>query len=357
MNMATNEKTPEILEPETPTPKKRRRVLRIVLLGLLAVLVLGALGALGGYLTALSDRQENEARIVSTEVADQFLLGLIAYERGNYEVARQHFEYILKIEPDNTAAAEKLTDTLLKLNETDALPTALPTATLTPTPDTRSQDELYNFALAYRDEEEWTALLETLDTLRAKNPEFKTVEIDGLYYLAYRNRGLYRIQVEGNLEGGIFDLNRAELFGYLDAEASNYRTWAARYITGASFWEINWQEVINYFSPLALSAPYLSDSNYFTAQDRLATAQVEIQYDTLASARNRYLQKDWCEAYDLYNQASAYLQLEESDINKFVDAKNKCFGIEPTSEGGDATPEGGDSTPEGGDIPTETPTP
>lgn len=350
MNMATNDNQPKTLEPETPTPKKRRPFIRIILLGLLAVLVLGALGALGGYLTALSDREENQARIVSTEVADQFVLGLVAFGRGSYEVARQHFEYILKIDPNNAAAAEKLTETLLKLNETDALPTTAPTPTLTPTPDTRSQDELYNLALSYRDQEDWTALLETLDTLRVKNPDYKTVEIDGMYYLAYRNRGLYRIQVEGNLEGGIFDLNRAELFGYLDAEATNYRTWAARYITGLSYWGIDWQEVINYFSPLVLSAPYLSDSNYFTAQDRLATAQVEINYDTLNSALLRYNQKDWCEAYDLFNQAGAYIQLGEADLAKFQDAKNKCFGIEPTVEGG-AVPT------EGGETPTETPTP
>lgn len=355
MNMATNESKPESQEPENPTTKKRRPILRVVLLGLLAVLVLGALGGLGGYMTALSDREENETRIISTEVTDQFLLGLVAFERGSYEVARQHFEYILKLDPNNTAAAEKLTATLLKLNETDALPTAAPTATLTPTPDSRSQDELFNVALSFRDQKDWTALMNTLDTLRAKNPEYKTVEVDGLYYLAYRNRGLQRIQVEGNLEGGIFDLNRAELFGYLDAEAINYRTWAARYITGVSFWGIDWQEVINYFSPLVLSAPYLSDSNYFTAQDRLATAQVEINYEALNSARLRYNQKDWCEAYDLYTQASAYIQLEETDIARFQDAMNKCFGIEPTSEGGDTPTEA--PTTEGGDTPTETPTP
>lgn len=355
--MASNENQPETIETENPTGKKQRHVVRIILLGVLAILVLGALGGLGGYMTALSDRQDNQARIVSTEVSDQFLLGLVAFERGSYEVARQHFEYILKIDPKNAAAAEKLTETLLKLNETDALPTAAPTATLTPTPDMRSLDELYNTALAYRDQENWTALLETLDTLRVNDQKYKTVEVDGLYYLAYRNRGLYRIQVEGNLEGGIFDLNRAELFGYLDAEASNYRSWAARYITGLSYWEINWQEVINYFSPLALSAPYLSDSNYFTAQDRLATAQVEINYDALESARTRYIQKDWCEAYDLFNQAGAYIQLGDSDLFKFQDAKNKCFGIEPTSAGGEATPDSGEVTPDGGETPTETATP
>lgn len=349
MTMAeTNEPKPENEIPENPTPNKvRRPILRVVLLGLLAVLVLGALGGLGGYMTALKDRQANESRIVSTEVTDQFLLGLVALEHEQYEVARQHFEYILKLQPNNTAAAEKLTEALLMLNEVDALPTPVPTATPSPTPDTRSQDELYATAMTYLDQQDWSGLLDTLDALRTKSPDYKPVELDGLYYLAYRNRGIHRIQVEGNLEGGIFDLNRAEKFGYLDADAANYRTWAARYITGVSYWEIDWQEVINYLSPLVISAPYLADSDYFTAQDRLATAQVELNLEALSKARIRYNQKDWCEAYDLFGQAAAYIQLSTSDLSKFEESKNNCLGISPTSAVEEtATPE-----------PTETPTP
>ncbi len=68
-------------------------------------------------------------RLSPHEIADQFLLGLIEFERGQYEVARQRFEYILKIDPNNPAAREKLTETILKLNENDALPTAMPTPT------------------------------------------------------------------------------------------------------------------------------------------------------------------------------------------------------------------------------------
>ncbi len=342
---------PETVDQDNQSPKQRRPVVKIALLGLLAVIVLGALGALGGYLTALSDRQQNEAQIISTEVADQFLFGLIAFEHGDYEIARQHFEYILKLEPNNQAAANKLTETLLKLSESDELPTVAPTPTITPTPDTRDMEELYNAAISYKDQQDWTSLLDMLDSMRVKDPTYKTVEIDGMYYLAYRNRGMHRIQVEGNLEGGIFDLNRAELFGYLDAEAANYRTWAARYITGLSFWGVDWQEVINYFSPLAISAPYLSDSNYFTAQDRLATAQVEINFESLNKARTRYQQKDWCEAYNLFNQASSVIQLTDSDLQRFEDAKNKCFGIEPTSQPGETPVE----TPQ--ETPAVTPTP
>lgn len=329
---------------EEPSPAKpRKTMLRVILLGLLAIIIFGALGSLGGYWTALQDRESNQDRIISTEVSDQFLLGLIALERGQYEIARQHFEYILKIDPQNAPAAEKLTEVILKMNQANIAPTDRPTATLTPTLDTRDQEELFAMALSFKDQRNWDSLLEVLDSLRLRAPEYNAVEIDGLYYIAYRNRGMQRIQMEGNLEGGIFDLNRAELFGFLDVDASNYRNWASKYITGMSFWEVDWAQVVNYFGPLAISAPYLSDSNFFTASDRLATAQVEVNLRVLADARSRFTQGRWCDAYDLYSEASQYVQLPQGDLDKYEEAKNKCFGIEPTPEAqptATATPEG-----------------
>lgn len=331
----TIEETSEFIvdpSPDSADPSgiKKHPIRRMIGFGILAIIILGIFGGLGGYLIAIQDRENYADSVVSTEIADQFLLGLIEFERGQYETARQRFEYILKIDPNNPAAREKLTETILKLNENDALPTAVPTQTLTPTPDIRNQEELFATALAYRDVQDWTSLIDTLNSLRHQDPQYKAVEIDGLYYIAYRNRGIHRIQVEGNLEGGIFDLNRAELFGLLDVEASNYREWATSYITGLSFWEIDWAMVVQYFNPLAISVPNLSDSSFFTVQDRLATAQVELNLADLETARYRYSAGKWCDAYDLFNQVSAYLQLTESDLQKFEEARNKCLGIEPT---------------------------
>lgn len=330
MTLSELEREPNPEQP--PEGKPRRYVLRIVLLGLLGIIILGALGSLSGYWVAINDREAFQQRIVSTEVSDQFLLGLIAYDRGQYEIARQHFEYILKIDPDNKPAADQLTLVILKMNQGDLAPTERPTATLTPTLDTRDQEELFALALALRDQRNWDALLDTLDALRISSPEYKTVDVDGMYYLAYRNRGMQRILQEGNLEGGIFDLNRAELFGLLDVEAANFRNWSTKYITGMSFWQVDWEQVVNYFGPLAISAPFLSDSNFITSQDRLATAQVEVNLLVLSRARARYTQGQWCDAYDLYSESSQYIQLDQNDLEKYEDAKNQCFGIAPTLE-------------------------
>lgn len=334
-------KAPNDAPPAAPK-KKRRRIGRVILLGILGILVLGALGSLVGYLQAINERVAYEDSIIGTEVADQFVMGLINYERGELEIARQRFEYILRIDPSNEAAAEQLKTILLEMAYNNELPTAQPTGTvaITPTPDNRKLDEIYNQVLASRDAEDWDNLLLELDSLRSRDINYKTIEIDGLYYVAYRNRGLYRIQFEGNLEGGIFDINRAALYGPLDIEARNYRDWASAYITGVSFWGVDWNEVINYLSPLVISAPYLSDSSHFTAQDRVATAQVEVNKQLLETARYRYNVGKYCDAYDLYSDASVYVALNESDQERYKDAENKCLGIEPT-----AAPEATD-TPE-----------
>jgi hypothetical protein len=63
-----------------------------------------------------------------------------------------------------------------------------------------------------------------------------------MYYFALRNHGYDLITKEGNLEGGIYHLTLAERFGPLDNTANGLREGARIYITGASFWELNWEQ-------------------------------------------------------------------------------------------------------------------
>ena len=274
-------------------------------------------------------RVNEEKAMVSTAVYDQFLLGIVNMERGEYELARQRFEYILQLDPEHKEAAVLLTEALLHLGETASIPTPRPIPTAVPTLDLRGQDEIFASALAMRDIEDWDGLISTLDNLRVADSTYKAVKVDGLYYIAYRNRGIKRIGVEGNLEGGIFDLTRAEAFGPLDVEAYNFRTWAEKYLTGVSFWELDWNQVLVYFNELAISAPYLSDSSYLTSLNRQATAQVELYAQYLVTAGYRYTQGKYCDAYDLYNEASIYVVLDARDRERFEISKNECLGITP----------------------------
>lgn len=312
------------------SPQKQKRWGRRITLGILTFILIVVIGGGIGYGRAIYQRIQQEQIMIETAVYDQFLLGIVNMERGEYELARQRFEYILQLDPGHTQAAQMLTESLLHLGETSSLPTPRPSATAAPTEDSRNQEEKFSAALAFRDAKNWDALIETLDNLRVADYEFRSVEVDGLYYIAYRNRGIHRIANEGNLEGGIFDLTRAEAFGPLDVEASNYRLWAEKYVTGVSFWGLDWSQVLYYFNDLALSAPYLSDSNLLTSLDRQATAQVEKYSQFIITAGYRYNQGKYCEAYDLLNEASLYIILDESKLQTLETAKNNCLGIAPT---------------------------
>ena len=327
-------------EPNESAPlKKKRRWGRRILLGLLIFILVVGIGGGLGYGIAIRDRIHQEQAAISTEVYNQFLLGIVNMERGEYEIARQRFEYILELNPNHTEAASMLTEALLHLGESSTVPTPRPSATLAPTADSRGQADIFNSALAYRDAEDWNSLINTLDTLRTTDPNYKPVEVDGLYYIAYRNRGIHRIAAESNLEGGIFDITRAEAFGPLDVEANNYRKWAEDYLTGVSFWGVDWAQVLTYFNQLALSAPYLSDSSLLTSLDRQATAQSQLYSQYLTTAQYRMNQGKYCEAYDLYNEASLYIVFDQNTQQNFEFARDKCLGIPPTA------------------APTDTPTP
>ncbi len=334
--------TPETPEPEDDSTKRKCKPwVRWVILGIIIFIVFVGLSGLSGGLIGRNDRIKNEKTQVATQIAEQFLLGLIDMEKGYYQNAIGRFEFILGKDPNHIYAQEKLREAILAFGSTGGLPSPIPVNTTIPTQDTRGEQELFTQAILHRNNGDWDALLITLDSLRKADSNYKAVEVDGLYYIAFRNRGIYRIQVEGNLEGGIFDINRAERFGPIDYEASNYRQWAEWYIIGISYWELDWEQAVYYFGNVAPSAPNLSDSSYFTAQSRLATAQAYYALEIVADARMRYNQGRYSAAYYLYNEASKYTLLNGTDQAKHEQARIICLDIPdtptPTPEGGGAT--------------------
>ena len=113
-------------------------------------------------------------------------------------------------------------------------------ALATPTPNLAPVEELFTQALAALDRQHWTTAIDTLIGLRAKNATFRAVEVDGMFYNAFRNRGVQRIGEQGLLEEGIYDMSRAERFGPLDRDAGNWRSWAELYLEADSYMGLNW---------------------------------------------------------------------------------------------------------------------
>ncbi|MBC8507461.1 MAG: hypothetical protein ISR58_07010 [Anaerolineales bacterium] len=282
-------------------PKKKGRPwLRrggIVFLGLILVLVVG--GFLG-YQDGLNRRKNQESFQLAVAVAEQYELGVLDLKAGRYEVARQRFEYVIGLDPSYPGVLDRLAETLLVLNVT-ATPTPAPLPTSiepTPTPDSRAEEELFAQAENYVAAGEWDLVIETLENLRKKNPDHRPVEIDGMLYLSLRQRGVQKIGL-GNLEGGIYDLALAESFGVLDAEADGFRTWASLYITGASFWDVDWGQAVYYFEQLVSMTPNLHDGTGYNTAQRYVDA-LQNYGDFLES------QGLSCEAYPVWDKAYQY---------------------------------------------------
>lgn len=254
-----------------PAAQKRQKGSRLwiwwSLLGIF-VLLLIALGSVYlGYQSAIQQRLGFQSTQVAAEAQAQFDLAVQDQQAGHYDLARQRFEYVMQMDPNFPGITEKLAEVMVAMIST-ATPTVAPTPTLTPTPDTRGREELFTQAQASLLAGDWSTAIDTLLTLRKRDATFMAVKVDGMLFVALRNRGVDKIASKADLEGGTYDLALAERFGPLDVEARNWRDWATLYVRGASFWDVDWAQAVFYFGQLVQIAPNLVDGSGYTAFER-----------------------------------------------------------------------------------------
>ncbi len=173
----------------------------------LVLVVLIAIGLLGGYTSGMGARYSAQKSMVSGQLADQFQLGKQALEAGQYEVAKQHFEFILQKDQNFPGIKSAYADLLLRMQITPTL-TLTPTPTITPTPDLRGADEQFISAQDLLKAGDWDGTISRLDSIRKIAPTFKVAQVDGMYYTALYERGMNKIVpasqkcADINLEGG-----------------------------------------------------------------------------------------------------------------------------------------------------------
>ena len=253
---------------ELSDPKIRRRT--VVLLGILLVLIGVGIASWFGYQAGVSIRLQNQAGQVALQAATQFQMGVQNQTDGLLDLAQQRFEYVISLDPNFPGAQQKLAEVLMARQIT-IIPTEVPTPTLTPTPDMRGEQDLFAQIVQFLKDSKWTSAITAINTLRAKNLSYRTVDVDGLYYIALRGEGLVKIS-NGDLEGGIYDMTLVERFGPLDNFAAGLRTWARLYLNGASFWDVDWEKVLNYFTDIYAAVPNLRDGSGITAAERYRIA-------------------------------------------------------------------------------------
>ncbi len=327
-----------------------------VLLGLFLLIVGAVAGAYFGYQDGIRIRLSRQASQIAIAAKTQFDLGNKDLADGNYESARKRFEYVAQIAPGFPGITQKLTQVMVVLTHTD-VPTAAPTLTpvITPTPDNRGVEDLIKQAQDNLRKQDWDGAITTLDNIRKVDPTYRAVDVDGMYYIALRFRGIDKILKNGNLEGGVYDMAQAESFAPIDHDADGFRTWAALYLQGAAYWGIDWPKVIDNFSNIIQFLPNLRDGSNMTAIERYRVALLRYGDQLAASG-------DWCAAQKQYAAAQ---QVNEVPVVKstLANAKNQCAPPtpkatktkKPTST--EAAPEQPTDTPAPAQKPTETPQP
>jgi hypothetical protein len=168
-----------------------------------------------------------------------------------------------------------------------------PTAVVSPTPDLRGEEELIKQIQQQLANKAWNDAVTTIELVRTKNLAYRTIEVDGFYYIALRNRGMDKI-LKGDLEGGMYDMALVERFGPLDRDADSYRMWARYYVIGASFWDVDWEKATFYFGEVAPSLPMLRDASMISAIDRYRQAAAKYAEKLAAGG-------DYCKANQLLN--------------------------------------------------------
>lgn len=314
---------PEPVQEPDPTqevkaaPKKKLggRIGRLFLNVLIFLAIIG-LGIFGGYQSGIGIRQRAQRDLVGQQLNDQFSRALVDIQFGNYNAAQTRLEYILEINPSYPGALEKLTEVMVMSN----MPTA--TAAISPTPELIVDDTNYEALLAQAKQlvtaGQWQNTLTVLDTLRAKDASFHTVEVDGMYYFSLRNLGVDLIKA-GNLEGGIYELTLAERFGPLDNIAHYLRENARAYINAASFWGLDWKLASERFAQLSGSGIW----------DGTMTANERYRLATIAYADELLAEEQFCPAYEQYQAAQLVGQLDAEAAGRAEQAYLGCYP--PTS--------------------------
>jgi tetratricopeptide (TPR) repeat protein len=313
MTEKENEMTGQVVKGKKKREKKPKKkfferrfswYLVVILLGVLIVVI----GALLGGSKAIKDRVSLAETQAAPKIHAQLDSAKLDIEEGRYSVAQTRLDWILDemseflTDEELVEVGELYSQTLLMINSSStATPAVTPTPTepeITPTPDYRGEEDLFNTAKQYLNAEAWNDAINTLEALREKNLEYRAVEVDGMLYIALRNRGVQKLLVDGSLEPGLYDLTLAERFAPLDNQAEGYRTYARMYITGASYWEVDWLQVIYYFEQVKNALPGLRDGTNLTAAQRYQKALIGYG-EQLAAA------EQFCEAQAYFEQALA----------------------------------------------------
>ncbi|MCH7662388.1 MAG: hypothetical protein IH859_00770, partial [Chloroflexi bacterium] len=308
----------------SPTLKRKTHAFatRIILLLILALTILMTISGLLGWSQGNFERNRTVDTQTKEYLLEQYTLAEQDFAEGRFDLARQRYEYMFAQESTFLDVADRWLEVMVILSGTA---TPIPkTIEITPTAtfDPRPAEELFALAQSLIAVQDWNQAIAVLSALRSEDSAYNFVEVDRMLYLALRNRGIAKISVEGNLEGGLYDFALAEGFGPIDAAAANLRELARLYLIGNSFWVAYPDIAAFYYGQVATVAPNLRDSSGISAFYRYWASLVQYA-DQLA------LEEDWCAASEQYQ--IAYNARNDANIvptSQYV--TELCFQLTPS---------------------------
>ena len=313
---------------------------RWLLLGLVLTLIMIAVSVTTGYMRGLEERAAAQGQAQAEVARQQFDAGMQDLLAGNYELARQRFEYVLTLEPDYPGVAEALGQALAALNQPTPTPSPVASPTPTETPDFGSFEGTFASAQAAFARADWTSTIDILLHLRAEMPTYRLEEANQLMAVALRNRGMDKL-FTGKLEQGIYDLTLAERFGPLDAQALSWKRSAAFFIFANSYFGLDWKLATEYFGQICQANIWGACTKYGLAAREYAAELAE---------------KDPCAAAKYYEIGYGYVGADASAPTA-THVANRCATVPAPPPTATETSTPGTETPTATFIPGPTSTP
>jgi tetratricopeptide (TPR) repeat protein len=303
-------------QPNQPIAKSGRgRRFLFNALGLIAIL---AIALLGGYSSGLGVRKSNQSSLIMQQLGDQYKAALVDIQFQRYQNAQQRLEWIIANDPTFPGAQDTLTKVLVLSNQ----PTPTMTPSLTPTPDFSGAQDAFATAQQLIAAQDWPGAIGALDQMRKLDRNYQQSQVDGMYYFALRNYGYNLIVKEGNLEGGIYQLTLAERFGPLDRDATGLREGARYYLIGASFWELDWKQAVQYFEQVRA---------WGNLWDGTMTASQRYWFASMRYGDQLFEKDQFCDAVAQYTNAQSIAALDKAANDNFPHAYSECYPATATA--------------------------
>lgn len=334
---------PKDTQPVRAAGKNRRRRNRWLWFVVPAlVLLMLVVSIVTGYYQGLEQRELTSQANAAQVAQDQFDKGIEDLLAGNYEVARQRFEYVLSLDPNFEGASDLLNQALMAMNQPTSTPSPIASPTPTETPDFSSFEGMFASAQSAFAREDWDTALDIMIRLRGENPDYRLEEVNQMMDVALRNRGMQKL-ISGDLEQGIYDLTLSERFNPLDNQAASWRRSAAFYIFANSYFGLDWSLATEYFGQIC-------QANIWGACTKYGLAAKEYAAEIAKEG------EDPCLAVFYYDIAFGYVQPGEAEPTATEVSKLCATATAPTPTATITPTFFGTATPTATFIPGATPT-